>query len=295
MGMEVVPATEAGAVRRQTVKNVTACEFSSLFVGSEGTLGIITEITVVIPAPRSAERCSHPRTIEVRCPSPALSGTGDPGNFGFSTADHRDGGSLRTRGTANRRRALLLMRWTDGGSRRRTRAAAVVKTVAENRGELRMANSDRERDQLWAARRAALPALASLNNTVVLEDATVPRSRITEMLVACGNIGRKYNRVLGTFGHAGDGNLHPTILADKNNADEMDRVHRAVEEIFDTALALGGTLSGEHGIGIAKMKFLGNDLGESGLDPCAIKPPRPHGCLQIRQTGAGQRGCLCRR
>ncbi len=82
---------------------------------------------------------------------------------------------------------------------------------------------DAGRDQLWAARRAALPALASLNNTVVLEDATVPRSRITEMLVACGNIGRKYNLVLGTFGHAGDGNLHPTILADKNNAEEMER------------------------------------------------------------------------
>jgi glycolate oxidase len=94
----------------------------------------------------------------------------------------------------------------------------------------------------------------------------VPRSHITEMLVACANIGRKYNLVLGTFGHAGDGNLHPTILADKNNADEMERVHRAVEEIFETALRFGGTLSGEHGIGIAKMKFLGNEIGDSGLN-----------------------------
>jgi glycolate oxidase len=86
------------------------------------------------------------------------------------------------------------------------------------------------------------------------------------MLVACGNIGRKYNLVLGTFGHAGDGNLHPTILADKNDADEMARVHLAVEEIFETALRFGGTLSGEHGIGIAKMKFLGNEIGDSGLN-----------------------------
>ncbi len=94
----------------------------------------------------------------------------------------------------------------------------MVKVVAENHGELRVANSDAERDNVWAARRAALPALASLNNTVVLEDATVPRSRITDMLVALAEIGRKYHLVLGTFGHAGDGNLHPTILADKNNA-----------------------------------------------------------------------------
>ena len=79
-------------------------------------------------------------------------------------------------------------------------------------------------------------------------------------------IGRKYNLVLGTFGHAGDGNLHPTILADKKNLDEMARVHKAVAEIFDAALSFGGTLSGEHGIGIAKMKFLGNEIGESGLD-----------------------------
>ena len=119
---------------------------------------------------------------------------------------------------------------------------------------------------LAAARRAALPALAALNNTVVLEDATVPRSRITDMLLALSEIGRKYNLVLGTFGHAGDGNLHPTILADKNNLDEMARVHKAVDEIFETALKFGGTLSGEHGIGIAKMKYLGNEIGESGLD-----------------------------
>ena len=145
-------------------------------------------------------------------------------------------------------------------------AEAVVKVVTQNNGELRVANSDVERDKVWAARRAALPALAALNNTVVLEDAPVPRSRITDMLLALSEIGRKYNLVLGTFGHAGDGNLHPTILADKNNLDEMARVHKAVDEIFETALKFGGTLSGEHGIGIAKMKYLGNEIGESGLD-----------------------------
>jgi glycolate oxidase len=145
-------------------------------------------------------------------------------------------------------------------------AAAVVEVVNQNHGELHVANSDQERDQVWAARRAALPALASLNNTVVLEDATVPRSRITEMLTALTAIGQKYNVLLGTFGHAGDGNLHPTILCDKNDADEMARVHKAVDEIFQTALKLGGTLSGEHGIGMAKMKYLGNEIGEAGLE-----------------------------
>jgi len=101
---------------------------------------------------------------------------------------------------------------------------------------------------------------------VVLEDATVPRSRITEMLLEVAEIGRKYKLTLGTFGHAGDGNLHPTILADKHNEEEMARVHLAVDEIFAAALKFGGTLSGEHGIGLAKMKYLGNEIGDAGLD-----------------------------
>jgi glycolate oxidase len=273
MGMEVVLAN-GDKVRfgGKTVKNVTAYEFASLFVGSEGTLGIITEITVkLIPAPKFRRTMlATYQTIE------------DAGNTvaGIvkaqvipATLEILDRKTIETVeayahvGLPTDAEALLLIE-VDGmvAAVVDREADAVVKTVAGNHGVLRLANSDAERDQLWAARRAALPALASLNNTVVLEDATVPRSRITEMLVACGNIGRKYNLTLGTFGHAGDGNLHPTILADKNNAGEMARVHRAVEEIFDTALALGGTLSGEHGIGIAKMKFLGNELGESGLN-----------------------------
>jgi glycolate oxidase len=86
------------------------------------------------------------------------------------------------------------------------------------------------------------------------------------MLIACQDIGKKYNLTLGTFGHAGDGNLHPTILCDKRNQEEVARVHKAVDEIFEVALRFGGTLSGEHGIGVAKMKYLGDELGQSGLN-----------------------------
>jgi len=273
MGMEVVLAN-GDKVRfgGKTVKNVTAYDFASLFVGSEGTLGIITEITVkLIPAPKFRRTMlATYHTIE------------DAGNTvaGIiraqvipATLEILDRKTIETVeayahvGLNTEAEALLLIE-VDGMAEAvvEREAEAVIETVAANRGLLRLAKSDAERDQLWAARRAALPALASLNNTVVLEDATVPRSRITEMLVACANIGRKYNLVLGTFGHAGDGNLHPTILADKNDADEMTRVHKAVEEIFETALRFGGTLSGEHGIGIAKMRFLGDEIGESGLN-----------------------------
>jgi glycolate oxidase len=273
MGMEVVLAN-GDKVRfgGKTVKNVTAYDFASLFVGSEGTLGIITEITVkLIPAPKFR------RTMMATYTAIEDAGNTVAGIIRAqvipATLEILDRKTIETVeayahvGLPLGAEALLLIE-VDGMAETvvEGEAEAVIRTVAEHHGELRVAKSDAERDQLWEARRAALPALASLNNTVILEDATVPRSRITEMLVACAEIGRKYGLVLGTFGHAGDGNLHPTILADKNDAGEMARVHRAVEEIFETALRFGGTLSGEHGIGIAKMQFLGGEIGESGLN-----------------------------
>ena len=120
-------------------------------------------------------------------------------------------------------------------------------------------------DAIFAARRAALPALAQVKPTTVLEDATVPRSKIPDMLKALKGIAEKYNLQIGTFGHAGDGNLHPTILTDESNTDEMERVHKAVDEIFDVAIKLGGTLSGEHGIGMAKSKYMELEFGKTGV------------------------------
>ncbi|QWA09902.1 FAD-binding protein [Sodalis ligni] len=273
MGMEVVLAN-GNSVRfgGKTVKNVTAYDFSSLFVGSEGTLGIIVEITCkLLPEPKFHKAMLAAFNIMEdagKTVSDIIKAQVIP-----ATLEIMDNMTIRTVedfahvGLPTDAAALLLIE-VDGMAELvvAQEADAVIRIVEENHGSLHIANSDEERDNLWSARRAALPALASLNNTVVLEDATVPRSRVTDMLLALAEIGRKYRLVLGTFGHAGDGNLHPTILADKYNADEMSRVHQAVEEIFATALKLGGTLSGEHGIGIAKMRFLGNEIGDSGLE-----------------------------
>jgi glycolate oxidase len=273
MGMEVVLANgDRVKFGGKTVKNVTAFDFSNLFIGSEGTLGIITQIICkLVPGPkyRRAMLATF-KTVE------------DAGNTvaGIiashvipATLEIMDNKTIRTVeeyakvGLPVDAAALLLIE-VDSMAEEivMQEASAVQLVVKKNKGDLKIANSDAERDNLWAARRAALPALAQLGNCVIIEDATVPRSKITEMLVACSEIGKKYNVTLGTFGHAGDGNLHPTILADKNNKEEMDRVHKAVDEIFATAIKFGGTLSGEHGIGIAKMKYLGDELGQSGLN-----------------------------
>ncbi len=272
MGMEVVLAN--GDMVRfggKTVKNVTAYDFANLFVGSEGTLGIVTEITVkLIPAPK------YRRSMMGLFKKLGNAGDAVTGIIKAqvipATLEIMDKTTIETvegymkAGLPTDVEALLLIE-VDGMAEEAVEreAEAVAEVVRENSGDLRLATSDAMRDQLWAARRAALPALAQLNPTVVLEDATVPRTRITDMLLACQRISEKYRLRMGTFGHAGDGNLHPTILADINNKEEMERVHKAVDEIFATALSLGGTLTGEHGIGIAKMRYLGDEIGESGL------------------------------
>jgi glycolate oxidase len=273
MGMEVVLAS--GEIFRfggKTVKNVTAYDFASLFVGSEGTLGIITEILVkLIPPPkyRKAMLASFKRLEDA-----GNTVTGIIKAYVIpATLEIMDKTTIQTVenyakvGLPTDAEAVLLIE-VDGGAQQLVdaEAEAVLKVIRQNNGEVKIATSDAERDQLWAARRAALPALAQLSPTTLLEDATVPRNRITEMLIAVQKIAEKYQLKIGTFGHAGDGNLHPTILADAKNKEEMERVHSAVDEIFAAALKLGGTLSGEHGIGMAKMKYLQDELGESGLN-----------------------------
>ncbi|KKM11160.1 FAD-binding protein [Clostridiales bacterium PH28_bin88] len=289
MGLEVVLAN--GKVIRaggKTVKNVTAYDLVKLFTGSEGTLGIITEITVkLIPAPearRSMLAVFDDMDGAARTITGIISNKVIP-----ATLEIMDNTTIRT--VVNYARvglpvdaAAVLLIEVDGIPEVVAKEAEVVARVCrENGGALQVAQDDTERDRVWTARRAALPALAQLSPTTIVEDATVPRSRIPEMLKALQEIAARHRLTIGTYGHAGDGNLHPTIVTDERNPDEMERVHRAVDEIFETAIRLGGTLSGEHGIGIAKKKYLEWELGPDGvevlqriksaLDPAGILNP----------------------
>jgi glycolate oxidase len=125
-----------------------------------------------------------------------------------------------------------------------------------------LAKSVEDATKLMTARRMAIPAMARKAPTTILEDATVPRSRLAEMVTFIQKTAEKYKINVGTFGHFGDGNIHPTFLADERNADEIHRVHQAVAEIFDYAVQLGGTITGEHGIGLTKKAFLPHAIGE---------------------------------
>lgn len=132
--------------------------------------------------------------------------------------------------------------------------------------DVRVAETAEEALRLATARRAAFSSLARIAPTTILEDATVPRSELAQMVEHIQQIAEKYRLKVGTFGHMGDGNLHPTFLTNEKDAEEMHRVELAMKEIFDRALALGGTITGEHGVGLAKKPFLKGAVGELNLE-----------------------------
>ncbi|MBM7865204.1 FAD-binding protein [Heliobacterium gestii] len=272
MGMEVVLANgEKFRAGGKTVKNVTAYDLVKLFTGSEGTLGIITELIVkLIPAPE-AKKSMLAIFSDLDDAGKTIAGI-IAAKVIPATLEIMDKTTIETveafakAGLPTDAEAVLLIEVDGIPEVVEKEAQAVVEVCKRFNGKVQVARDDAEREKLWAARRAALPALARKSPTTVLEDATVPRSRIPEMLRAIRAIAKKYDLLIGTFGHAGDGNLHPTILCDEHNQEQMKRVHKAVDEIFRVAVDMGGTLSGEHGIGMAKMKYLEWELGATGVD-----------------------------
>ncbi|MCL5986356.1 MAG: FAD-binding protein [Actinobacteria bacterium] len=144
------------------------------------------------------------------------------------------------------------------------RATAAIKKSGSS--DLKIAEDDSERENLWAARRAALSALSRVKPSTILEDATVPRSKLADLVSAVEKISKKHDLIIGDFGHAGDGNMHPTILTDLRIEEEARKVEMAVEEIFRATIELGGTLSGEHGIGFAKAKYIPLEFTDSDIE-----------------------------
>jgi len=162
--------------------------------------------------------------------------------------------------------ALLLME-ADGHPAAVSEEASNMEAIARKNGarEVRVAKDDVEGARLATARRSAFSALARVSPTTILEDATVPRSELARMVRFVELVAKRYNLRIGTFGHMGDGNLHPTFLTDERNASEMHAVEQAFREIFDEAIRLGGTITGEHGVGLSKKSFLPRFAGEGQM------------------------------
>ncbi|MHC1752100.1 FAD-linked oxidase C-terminal domain-containing protein [Humidesulfovibrio sp.] len=273
----------------RTVKCVTGLNLAGLMVGSEGTLGVFEKLILKLTPPPLAAKAMMAVFDDVAKASETVAAI-IAAKIVPATLEFMDNFTIRTvedfahAGLPVDAQALLLIE-VDGHPGQVADEAEKVEAICKKLGATRIqvAKDAVERNKVWEARRAALSALARVSPTTVLEDATVPRSQIPAMMHALGDIATKYKLTIGTFGHAGDGNLHPTILTDRRNKEEWHRVETAIDEIFDVALSLGGTLSGEHGIGLAKSKYLEKETNRAtilfsrrlkkALDPKGILNP----------------------
>lgn len=290
MGLEVVlPNGEILRTGNKCVKDVAGYSLKDLFVGSEGTLGVITQVLLrLIPKPAAKKTLVatfNAMDAAAQTVSDLIAARIIP-----CTLEFLDRTTIRCVedyakiGLPTDCEALLLME-TDGHPAQVEEEARIMEATARQNGcrEVRVAKDDAEANLLASARRSAFSALARVAPTTILEDATVPRSELATMVRFVEKIAQKYRLRVGTFGHMGDGNLHPTFLTDERNHEEMERVHAAFREIFDEAIRLGGTITGEHGVGVAKKDFLPKFAGDAQmrvmrelrrvLDPAGILNP----------------------
>ncbi|MEW6045031.1 MAG: FAD-linked oxidase C-terminal domain-containing protein [Bacillota bacterium] len=272
MGLEVVLAGgDVMEVGGKNVKDVAGYDLVRLFVGSEGTLGIVTRATLkLLPLPEF-RRVAVATFRELEAAAASVSAI-IRARIIPATLEFLDRGTLEAVeafahvGLPTGVEAMLLMA-QDGPREAVDRDVERMAAICREQGALdvQVAASPEEGDRLMAARRYALSALARQRPTTILEDATVPRSRLAEMVRAIQAAARRHGVEICTFGHAGDGNLHPTCLTDEKDATEMERVEAAFEEIFAAAIELGGTITGEHGVGLAKREYLGWRLSPAAM------------------------------
>ncbi len=267
LGLEaVLPSGEIIQTGSRTAKDVTGYDLTRLLCGSEGTLAVVTRITVkLLPKPKAR------RTLQ------AIYNTID--QAGNTVARIVEEGIIPATlelmdkmiikaledyahlGLPQDAEAVLLIE-VDGDPEAVEKQAAIIAEFCRGQGarDVRVSQTEKESEQLWVARRGAFGAVARMRPTCVVEDATVPVSYLTGAIKEVIAIAQRNQVQIAVLAHAGDGNLHPLVLCDIRDKEEMKRVDKAMDEIVDYALSVGGVLSGEHGIGLAKAKYLSRQL-----------------------------------
>jgi glycolate oxidase len=265
----VLPSGEVVRAGHRTAKGVAGYDLVGLFVGSEGTLGVATEITLrLLPKPRAVRVA----LVSFRTVADATGAVGRVLSGGFLPRALELLDDVVLRAVAGKgvsfhpeSRAVLLIE-LDG-----TRDDAVLEDLlevaarCEEAGALdtQVAQDEAQREALWRVRRLVSPGLRALCGGKLSEDVVVPRSRISEAVERFKAIGARHGLVIATYGHAGDGNLHTNVLF--SGPEDNPRVQLALDEIMGVTLLLGGTITGEHGVGLAKKKYLPGELGPSRL------------------------------
>ncbi len=267
LGLEVVlPTGEILRTGRRTIKGVAGYDLTALFVGSEGTLGVVTEITVkLLPRPRhvatalvvfrnvedAARAISRvlasgviPRCLEL-LDDVSLAACARTAPFRFPPDA---GAAVLVEADGNAEEAVFA---------EIVRVAELVQ--ADAAGEVIVAQNEAQRREVWETRKFLSVNLKALHPRKLSEDIAVPRSRIPDMVKATREIGARHGFLVATYGHAGDGNLHANVLFDRE--EERPRVEAAVADILRAAVDMGGTITGEHGVGLAKRDFLEYEQG----------------------------------
>jgi len=290
LGLQVVlPDGRIMRTGSRAMKSVSGYDLTRLFVGSEGTLGVVTEITLKI----------NPRPPVT---STALATFDDLEDAGRAVTQIMNSGIVpsvleilgkETIAAINQNTDLdlpevdaMLLAEADGYTRAETdfQIERVLEVFRRNSPrEVKKAKDEDEAAQLWKARKSAYAVLARIKTHFVLEDVTVPMGNVTALLRGIREIARKYGIQIATFGHAGDGNLHPQILYDGYDPDQVRRMEAASADLFRLAVSLDGTLSGEHGIGLSKAPYMTLEHDPVAmdvmrgikrmLDPCNILNP----------------------
>ena len=273
LGLEVVlPSGEVIKTGGKTLKNASGYDLTRLLCGSEGTLGIFTQIIVrLIPLPPAKATLQAifsdlddaattvsaiigsgivPTTLELM-DRVVLDAIGDYGGAKFS----------------KEAQAVLLIE-VDGEESLVEAQGRRIERFCKERGatEVERARSVEEAERLWQARRTAFGAVARLTPNCIVEDATVPVRKVPEILKKIVELANKYRLKIAVLAHAGDGNLHPLIMTDLRDKEEMARIDKALEEMYEVVMGMGGTLSGEHGIGIAKKRFMLMEFSQSAIE-----------------------------
>ncbi len=273
LGLEVVlPTGEVIKTGGKTLKNVSGYDLTRLLCGSEGTLAIFTEIIlrlVPLTPAKATLQAIFSDLDDAATTVSAIIGSGIVPTT-LELIDKvildviGDYGGARFQKEAE---ALLLIE-VDGEESLVESQGERIENFCKQRGAVSVerAGTPEEAEKLWQARRTAFGAVASLRPNCIVEDATVPVKRLPDIIRKIVELANKYRLKIGILAHAGDGNLHPLIMTDLRDEDEMRRVDRALEELYRAAIDMGGTLSGEHGIGIAKDRFMTMEFSQRAID-----------------------------
>lgn len=290
LGLEVVtPTGEIIRIGGRTSKNVVGFDLTGLMCGSEGMLGIITEATLrLLPLPEATQTVRalfHSMTEACACVARFSRARVTP--VAIEVLDRNSIKAVESEfafGLPDEAYALLLVS-VDGSKEEVERAATAVEDILREGGgfDILRAATREDEDRLWDVRRALSPAMKKYGTLKLNEDVVVPRSSVPELIEQVEEIGRRHQTFVANFGHAGDGNIHVNFMCNREDPESIGRARLAVRDTFQVAVNLGGTISGEHGIGYVKAPYLGMALNAStieamkriklALDPLGILNP----------------------